>query len=313
MSAREVEEALNRKATVIPVLVGGANMAQLTNLPESLTDLPFHQAAELRDTTFKEDCVRLANALRAHPGLDTQPLESKIRRERRLLWIAGPVVFIALLIAVSSFFGIGPLSDYRAQNSRVHQLLDTARTQTNQAEYESAFKTYQDALKLEPTNRTALDGQVNAAMLWLQDFHAIVGEGQKAEDIAGPPLSEIMSVLDAGLARTPGLGARAADILAHLGWAHWLNQHIAQKEFGPAAEQDLRRALTLDPTNVYANAMLGNWLLENHGSLDEALHRFELAVKTNQQRPLVRTMQLGGMIYNEAPGVRRESSGLPIG
>src|SRR5947199_3342023 len=46
---REIEEALNRKATIIPVLVGGANIAQLTDLPESLTELPFHQASELRD------------------------------------------------------------------------------------------------------------------------------------------------------------------------------------------------------------------------------------------------------------------------
>jgi tetratricopeptide (TPR) repeat protein len=303
---REIEEALERKATVIPVLVGGANMAQLTGLPESLTDLPLHQAAELRDTTFKEDCVRLVNALRAHPGLDIRPLKSKLANKRWLLWIGASAVLLALLVAASSFLGIGPLSNYQAQKSRVHQLINTAQTQINQAEYQSAFKTYQDALKVDPRNQTVMDGQVNSAMLWLQDFHAIIGEGQKAEDIAGPPLSEIMSVLDAGLARTGGHGARAADILAHLGWAHWLNQHIAQKEFGPAAEQDLRRALTLDPTNVYANSMLGNWLLQTNGSVDEALHHFDVAVKTNQQRPLVRKMQLGGMIYNEAPGIRPE-------
>ncbi|MGI9072103.1 MAG: TIR domain-containing protein [Bryobacteraceae bacterium] len=303
---REVEEALERKATVIPVLVGGANMTQLTDLPESLTDLPLHQAAELRDTTFKEDCVRLANALRAHPGLDTRPLKDNIAYNSRLFWIGGSAVFIALLVAVASFLGIGPSSNYQAQKSRVQQLINTAQTQTNQAEYESAFKTYENVLKLDSGNRTAMDGQVNAAMLWLQDFHAIVGEGQKAEDIAGPPLSEIMFTLDAGLARTSGHGARAADILAHLGWAHWLNQHIAQKEFGAAAEQDLRHALALDPKNVYANSMLGNWLLQTHGSVAEALHHFDVAVKTNRQRPLVRTMQLGGMTYNDAPGVRQE-------
>jgi hypothetical protein len=151
-----------------------------------------------------------------------------------------------------------------------------------------------------------MDRQVDAAMLWLQDFHVIIGEGQKAEDLAGPPLSEIMSVLDAGLARTGEHGERAADILAHLGWAHWLNRHIAQKEFGAAAEQDLYRALKLDPANVYANSMLGNWLLQNNGSLDEALHRFDVAVKSNKQRALVREMQLGGMIYNDSPGVRPE-------
>lgn len=300
---REIEEALKRKATIIPVLVGGANIAQLTDLPETLTELPFHQATELRDDTFREDCARLANALSAYPGLSARPLK-KTAHNRRIAWIAGSVALLALLLAISSLIGIAPWSGYRAQKNRVHQLLSTAQTQTKQGEYEPAFKTYEAALKLDPGNRAAMDGQVDAAMLWLQDFHVIIGEGQKAEDLAGPPLSQIISVLDSGLARTSGHGERAADILAHLGWAHWLNQHIAEKEFGPAAEQDLRRALELDPTNVYANAMLGNWLLQTGGSLDEALHRFDVALRSNRQRALVREMQLGGMVYNDTPGVR---------
>jgi tetratricopeptide (TPR) repeat protein len=302
---REIEEALNRKATIIPVLVGGANMAQVADLPETLTELPLHQAAELRDDTFKQDCARLANAISVHPGLQPRPLEHN-PRNRRIAWIAGSAAFLALLLAIPSFIGIGPLGDYQAQKSRVHELLNTAHTQINQAEYEPAFKTYEAALKLDPRNGTAMDGQVDAAMLWLQNFHVIIGEGQKAEDLAGPPLSQIMSVLDAGLARSGGHGERAADILAHLGWAHWLNQHIAEKEFGPAAERDFHRALSTDPTNVYANAMLANWLLQTHGSLDEVLHHFDVALKINKQRELVREMELGGMIDNDDPGVRSE-------
>jgi hypothetical protein len=302
---REIEEALQRKVTIIPVLVGGANIAQLTDLPESLIDLPLHQADELHDATFKEDCARLANALRAHPGLGAAPLRTKGAQKTIAVWTCALVAFIALVAAFSRFIGIGPFGENQTR-SRVHALLDTAQTQINQAEYEPAFKTYGEVLRVDPGNRTAMDRQVDAAMLWLQDFHVIIGEGQKAEDLAGPPLSEIMSVLDAGLARTGEHGERAADILAHLGWAHWLNRHIAQKEFGAAAEQDLYRALKLDPANVYANSMLGNWLLQNNGSLDEALHRFDVAVKSNKQRALVREMQLGGMIYNDSPGVRPE-------
>jgi len=302
---REIEEALKRKATVIPVLVGGAKMAQLTDLPESLTELPFHQATELRDDTFREDCIRLTNALSLHPGLEARPAKQNARR-MRIAWIAGSAVFLALLVAVPSFIGVGPLAHYKHQKGRVRELLRTAQTQINQAEYEPAFKTYEAALKLEPGNRTAMDHQVDAAMLWLQNFHVIAREGQKAEDLAGPPLSEMISALDAGLARTGEHGERAADILAHLGWAHWLNQKIAEKEFGPAAEQDFRRALAIDPANVYGNAMLGNWLLQTGGSLDQALHCFDVALKRNQQRALVREMELGGMIYNDDAGVRPE-------
>ena len=41
----------------------------------------------------------------------------------------------------------------------------------------------------------------------------------------------LIAILDAGLARTKG--AAAADVQSHLGWAHWLNQHIAERVVEP--------------------------------------------------------------------------------
>jgi hypothetical protein len=49
--------------------------------------------------------------------------------------------------------------------------------------------------------------------------------------------------------------------------------------------------------------MLGNWLLQTHGDTAQALRHFDAAEKTKQQRPLLRQMQLGGMIYNRDPGI----------
>jgi tetratricopeptide (TPR) repeat protein len=302
----EIESALTRKIVVIPVLVGGASMAQLTDLPENLAELPLHEAAEVRDTTFREDCARLASVLATRAGLKLQPGGSKTDPKKLVALAGGSLAVVALLFALLSWMGIGPLGRYQERRARIQHLLSTARTQVDQAEYEAAFRTCQDALKLNPSDRAAMDRQVDAAMLWLENFHVIVPEGQKAEDLAGPALSEIMLVLDAGLARTNGYEPRAADVLAHLGWAHWLNQHIAYKEFGSTAEQAMRKALSIDPSNVYANAMLGNWMLQNHGRLDEILRHFDLAVKSGKERPLVRSMQLGGMIYDDDPGVRAE-------
>jgi hypothetical protein len=113
-----------------------------------------------------------------------------------------------------------------------------------------------------------------------------------------------MPVLDAGFARSKG--SRAADVQAHLGWAHWLNWHIAEREFGPSAVQNLRAAVELDKSNVYANAMLGNWMLQNNGSFSEAIRHFETAVATGKARPLVRRMQVGGLLYDEVRGARAE-------
>jgi hypothetical protein len=114
-------------------------------------------------------------------------------------------------------------------------------------------------------------------------------------------LAELIAVLDAALARTDGKGSRAADILAHIGWAHWLNQRIAHKEFGPAAERDLREARRIDTANVFANAMLGSWIIQTNGSTEEALRYFEAAVKTGKERSFVRRMQLGAMVYDSDP------------
>jgi hypothetical protein len=137
------------------------------------------------------------------------------------------------------------------------------------------------------------------------NFHVLVPEGQKAEDLAGPPLARLKNVLEAGLSRAGDKTSRSADILAHLGWAHWLNQKIAFKEFD-GAEPLFRQALAIDPSNVFANAMIGNWLLQRHGDGAAAIREFQTALGTGKERPLVRAMQIGGLLHNDEPGMRAE-------
>lgn len=141
-------------------------------------------------------------------------------------------------------------------------------------------------------------------MLWVEDFHIVAREDQNAADLAAPALDQIIAILDGGLTRTKG--SQAADLQAHLGWAHWLNQHIAAREFGSAAEQNFRAALATDPSSVYANAMLGNWMLQNNGSFPEAIRHFNAALATGKARPLVRKLQLGGLLYLDQKGARSE-------
>jgi hypothetical protein len=142
-----------------------------------------------------------------------------------------------------------------------------------------------------------MDRQVDVAMTWIEDFHVVVPEGGSAEKLAGTALDEIMPVLDAGLSRAQGRVPRAADILAHIGWGHWLNQKLAEREFGPAAERDLRHALEIDPSNVFAHGMLGNWIMQTGGATKEALVHFQKAVESNRARPFVRGLQLGVLVY----------------
>jgi hypothetical protein len=60
----EIGAALERKIRVIPVLVDGALMPQLTDLPEDLKPLVRRNALLITETSFDGDCQRLAAAIR---------------------------------------------------------------------------------------------------------------------------------------------------------------------------------------------------------------------------------------------------------
>ena len=45
--------------------------------------------------------------------------------------------------------------------------------------------------------------------------------------------------------------------------------------------------------------MLGNWLLQTNGNVEEAVRHFEVAVKSHKERPWVRQMQLAGLADND--------------
>lgn len=290
----EIATALSKKKTVVPVFVGGATPALLSALPPALADLSFHQAVELRDSSFNDDCARLAQKLQLTPAFVKKPLLALA-----VLAVLGLLVFLA------ANAGLGPWRASHERKIEVAQLLNTAKAQVNEAEYQSAFQSYQQTLGLERSNPMALNGQVDAAMLWLQNFHVLTPEGQKSEDIAAPLLAQMKTVLEAGLARTNGKDKRAADILAHLGWLHFMNEKIAFKEYGNA-ERFFAQALAIDPSNVYAHAFWGNWLLQTFGDPAEAAKHFQSALATNSHRELVRTLQIGGLSGNREPGMRAE-------
>lgn len=217
-------------------------------------------------------------------------------------WVGGTSAIIGLIAGIAG--GVNWYQNRHKQQAELQNKIALAQTQTNQGEYQAAVQSYAEILKTDSLCDPARDQQLNTAMLWVENFRVAARDDQGSAQLAGPELDQIMSILDAALARTKG--SQAADVQAHIGWAHWLNQHIAQREFGPAAEQNLRAAVANDPSNVYANAMLGNWMLQNGQSLTEASQHFDTAVTTGKARPLVRQMQLGALIDLDKAGARAQ-------
>jgi tetratricopeptide (TPR) repeat protein len=217
-----------------------------------------------------------------------------------MTWVGSISALIGLFASLAG--GYHWLANHRAEQAQLKAQMGVADGQAKLAEYASAVASYDEILKANPLYAPALDGQLAAAMAWDENFHAVGREGHDPAEVAAPQLDKIMSVLDAGLARSKG--SRAADVQAHLGWAHFLNSKIAEREFGPDAENNLRAALKADPNNVYANAMLGNWLLQTNGDFTEAMGHFQVAVATGKERAWVRSMEFGGLDGDEAHGTR---------
>ena len=235
---------------------------------------------------------------------ESQQSEPRVKRAWTVIlaWIGGISAVLAFIGAVTGFFG--NIQNHFHHNAQVDSQMAVAQSQARQGDYQASVQSYTDILKTEPLCRPALDQQLQSTMLWVENYHVYLKPGEDAGGAVASQLDQIIAILDAALARTKG--TEAADVQAHLGWAHWLNQHIAEREFPPnaMAERNYRAALATDPSNVYANAMLGNWLALNGGSLAEAVQHFNNAVATGKPRSFVRTLQLAGLKDRDESGSR---------
>jgi hypothetical protein len=206
-------------------------------------------------------------------------------------WVGSASALIGLGASIAG--GVAWYQTRHKQQAELQGQMTLADSEAKSGEYQAAVESYGEILKANPLYKPAQDGQLNATMQWVENFHVAATDDATLVKLAIPLLDEIMPVLNAGMAREKG--TQNADVQAHLGWAHWLNQHIAEREFGPLTEQNLRGALTTDPANVYAHGMLGNWILQMHGDPAEAIQHLDAAVATGKVRHYVRSLQLNGL------------------
>jgi hypothetical protein len=188
------------------------------------------------------------------------------------------------------------------QGRQSHALLATAQRQSELGEYSAALDSVAEVLKANPGDEPALRTRLDIAMAWIENIRT---PRHNVDDVAPEArviFDRLTPILEGGLGTAKDY--RAADVVAHLGWLNLLKWRIAGQS--GIIESHLRASLQMDPQNVFANAMFGEWVLLTHGDLEEAKTHFATALKGGKAKAFVRDCQLEGMIYNDDPGVPAE-------
>jgi hypothetical protein len=256
---REVEMALGGKGVVIPLLVDGARMPAESDLPESIRKLAFCNALTLNDETFDYGIRQLIRRI-----------EQVVRPGRRL-WPVAAAVLLALAAAGYFYFT-------RADT----QVIESARTVSRTGDFAAAWKI------LEGHGGSAVQvAREDLAMQWARDIR--VSEGGSFSAIT----AQLTPVLASGAAAANG--ARKADLLAHLGWATFLQ---SRETATGNPEPFYRQALEADTANPYAHAMLGHWRIwkQHERGLAEARRHFSGALAAERDRAAVRRLQFAALM-----------------
>ena len=299
----EVEAALGRSIPVIPVLVQGAKMPRAEELPLSMGALVMRQAVSIDHAEFHDDAERLCDRLSDIIGFETP---SAGPPPRRWLWPAVAVAVIAL--GATAYFVTRGASDTpttapqdsaaieRTRNAEA--LIATADAQRRRNQFAEALATLAKARDLDPSSVPVRDAQQDTAMEWIRNVR-VEGDSAKFGDAIAPALV----VIDAAL--PSATGARRADLLAHTGWATFLLWRDGDRRLDPSSSY--REALSIDPGNPFANAMLAHWTLyQDRDAVAPAVKLFATAVQAGRAMETVRSLQWAAYTNSNSPAAEAE-------
>jgi tetratricopeptide (TPR) repeat protein len=283
---REVEAALGRGVPVVPVLVQGAPLPLVEELPASLAPLVTRQAATLDHAEFHADIERLCERL--------APLVARGRRGWWPLPVSVAVAGLVLLALVAGGYAwyrgqaqrqlAATVASARLERTRqVAALVEAATGQRQRRQFGDAVETLEAARRLDPEAADAGLLLEDVAMQCLREL-------QRDESIEtfGEAMKPALAIVDRAL---PGSsGSRRADLLAHQGWAAFLLWRDGDRELRSPSLL-YREALAIDADNPYANAMLAHWTLWDGDDVDEAARLFGAGLRSGRAVEAVRSLQ----------------------
>jgi tetratricopeptide (TPR) repeat protein len=213
---------------------------------------------------------------------------SPIKSVFSLKMVGGIAAVVSLFLALNQFTGV--IQHFRIHHADFTQTMKMGEQQMQREEYPQAFESFKHARELDPIDRDAQQRQAQAGMMWLDNAHSAEMSFKNTADAVQPVLERAL---------TGAKGEYAGDLAAHIGWANFLR--LRDDATGNLAiESSYKQALSFDPGNVYAHAMLGHWILWNNGNLNDAREHFLAAIATGKRREYVRTMQIAALLNHHS-------------
>jgi hypothetical protein len=212
--------------------------------------------------------------------------------------ITAALVVALLLLGLAGWQIGSAVIERREQAVQVAALGEQAQVQADAGNYADAWTTLERARATYSGAPNLVDAQERLAMKWLDNA---VGSDRTLtlKQIA----DKVYPVLTNGA--VSGSGERAADLLAHMGWADFLRSKAGVGGLNPAAQY--RRALEVDPNNVFAHTMLGFDVMRSGGPVADARAHFDRALKSSRHREYVRHMQIAAMLWSRDDEAEEEA------
>jgi hypothetical protein len=321
------------------VLVQEASLPRKEELPEPLAALATRQAATLDHAEFHDDCERLCDRLAPLIEDQNSTHRSLVRRwwpaaavvavlalavggyvlmqtagepreasttqadppttgpsstEERRQGVPGDRERNPPAIAAGRTGGSATVASggMPADTKNVEALLDEALIQRRRYQFVEALATLTRARETAPTSEAARRMQEDVAMDWIRSVRVESGKSSFGEAI-----KPALAVVDAALPTSTG--ERRADLLAHSGWATFLMWRDGNRRLNPA--EWYRDALSVDPENPYANAMLAHWILLQEDDVPRAAKLFDTALRKGRAVEAIRTLQWAGYGNTQTP------------
>jgi hypothetical protein len=208
----------------------------------------------------------------------------------------------AIPLAVVAFLASG-LAGWRAIErwrdcDQALTIAASTKLQQDAGDYAAAWNHYNDAVALCSSSDAIARDQQRLAMRWLENIRI---------DPSKETFASVVAKLEPVLSRAAASKdkRRAADALAHLGWADFLRAREGKAGLDPSSYY--RQAISLDPNNPYAHAFWGHYLLVTGGDIEAARQHFTAALASTAEQRFVRGIQMSALLWKPDPRLINEA------